>query len=312
MTDPDPIIQWLIKGDPAIRWQVKKDLLGVEKSVYEAERLRLAETGWAADLLQRQGPDGLWGNSVYDGKWTSTTYTLYLLKLVGLPPQNEQARQGCARLLESGLYQNREIRFSRGQKQQDVGVTGLVLSICAYFGTGVSALSPVVDHLLALQSPAGNWLPYPEESAESYTFETTLQVLEGLCQYSRRFGVNSGPIWEALTKGQAFLLGHRLYLTDADQPIKPQWTSFSFPPYWFYDVLTVLDHFQAAGVNPDPRLQAGIDLIFKKRSRDGTWSLGKKHPGKTYFEMEVPRSASRWNTLRALRVLKYWETKNKT
>jgi hypothetical protein len=193
------IVDWLLDSDPAIRWQVMRDVLQADSSVYTRARERLVEDGWCAELLRLQGPDGLWNRSLYNGKWVSTTYTLYLLKLLGLPPRNRQALQGCDRLVVGGLY----------------------------------------------------------------------------------------------------------YL-DSGRPIEAQWTLFSFPPYWFYDALTTLDYFHSFGTVKDGRMQAGIDLLLSRRTVEGAWLLGARHPGKTYFEMEEPARPSRWNTLRALRVLHWW------
>lgn len=111
----------------------------------------------------------------------------------------------------------------------------------------------------------------------------------------------------AMRGGRRFLLGHELGLATGS-PRKRGWTSFSFPPYWFYDVLTVLDYLRASGATPDPRMQKAVDLVQSRRGGDGTWKLGAKHPGRTYFEMESSGQPSRWNTLRALRALDWWRT----
>jgi hypothetical protein len=282
-----------------------KDIQGAEEAIYAQERQRLAEEGWCARLLGLQGENGLWNNSLYNGKWISTTYTLYLLKTLGLPPFNGRALAACEQLFTRGIYDQREIRFSRNQAHQDLGVTGLVLSLCCYFGYHHELLRAVVEYLVSQQREEGNWLPYDSDSSAAYTFETTLIVLEGLLQYRGRYSPADGLPADAEKNGQRFLLEHDLYL-EGGAAIKSQWTSFSFPPYWFYDVLTALDYFQRFGENKDNRIQAGIDLVVEKRNREDTWNLGRKHPGRTYFEMERPREPSRWNTLRALRVLKWW------
>jgi len=308
--NPDTTIQWLLDSDPAIRWQVQRDLLGADESVWAQERQRLPSEGWCARLLGLQDADGLWNRSLYNGKWLSTTYTLYLLKILGLPPDNRQAAAGCERLLESGLYQDREIRFSRNQAVQDLGVTGLVLSLCCCHGldrrrtAGSKTLRAIVEYLADQQNPDGSWLPYRSEGAADYKFETTLLILEGMLQYRKRFPEHLIYI-DLETRGQEFLLKHHLYLREG-KPIKAQWTSFSFPAYWFYDVLTALDYFRSCSKIKDSRLLAGINLVQEKRSTEGAWKSGRKHSGKTWFDMEKPRQPSRWNTLRALRVLGWW------
>jgi len=277
-----------------------KDILDIEESVYNQERKKLVKKGWSAKLFALQDKDGLWNGSLYNGKWISTTYTLYLLKIFGLPPFNDQALAACDQLFTRGIFNQREIRFSRNQEHQDLGVTGLVLSLCCYFGYEQKHLHSIVDYLVKQQHKEGNWLPNHSEAAAAYTFETTLIVLEGLLQYSKQYSsVN------AEAKGQEYLMKHNLYLNDG-KAIKSKWTSFSFPSYWFYDVLTSLDYFQKFGKNKDKRIQRGIELVVEKQNKDDTWDLGSRHPGKTYFDMEKSREPSRWNTLRALRVLKWW------
>ena len=283
-----------------------KDALRVGEPVYSQERKQLVSSGWCAQLLRLQGEDGLWNRSLYSGKWISTTYSLYLLKLLGLPPFNPQALKGCNCLLAHGLYRQQEIRLTRRQEIQDLGVSALVLSICCYFGLEDASLARLADFLIGRQCDAGNWLPNESPASAAYTFETTLIVLEGLLQFSQRFPAETrDPFAVAVAKGQEFLLKHNLYLKQG-KPIKRQWTSFSFPLYWFYDVLTALDYFYNFQRNKDHRLQSGIDLLRKRQNQDGSWALGVRHAGKSYFEMETPGKPSRWNTLRALRVLEWW------
>ncbi|MFC2063913.1 hypothetical protein ACFLXB_02325 [Chloroflexota bacterium] len=299
------IITWLLDSDPAIRWQVMKDLQNKDEISYSVERQKLTDEGWCAELLKLQGQDGLWSKSLYDRKWISTTYTLYLLKLLGLPAENQQVLTACEQLITKGIYQQREIRFSSGQTHQDLGVTAITLSLCCYHGYSHELLHNIAEYLSAQQNKDGFWLPDNSEASMSYRFETTLLVLEGLLQYRNRY-----PPKKALLKaeraGQEYLLRHQLFMKDG-KAIKRQWTSFSFPAYWFYDVLTVLEYFRLAGMKRDDRFIPGIELVLKKRKKDGTWHPGRTHPGKTNIKMDVPGEPSRWNTLRAMRMLNSWE-----
>ncbi|MDK2980207.1 MAG: hypothetical protein PWQ55_554 [Chloroflexota bacterium] len=306
MTVPQETLNWLLAGDPAIRWQVIRDLQHAAPAVYEAERARLPQVGWCARLLQAQDADGLWNGSLYNGKWRSTTYSLYLLRQLGLAPGNPQALQGCRLLLEEGLYRQQEIRFSRNQAISDLGVTAIVLSLCAYFGLDVPELKSIAGFLLERQSADGSWLTNDEPASQDYVFETTLLVLEALHQAGSLWGAaEDDPLSRAVSNGRAFLLARQLGLSP-DGPLKAKWTTFSFPPYWFYDLLTALDHFSATGAKRDPCMQAALQVLRRKQSSAGTWKLGASHPGKTWFEMESPGRPSRWNTLRALRVLDWW------
>ncbi|MBN1264698.1 MAG: hypothetical protein JXA25_04345 [Anaerolineales bacterium] len=226
-----PLMIWLLDSDPALRWQVQRDLAGVEESVWQQERQRLPEEGWCAQLLQLQDPDGLWNGSLYNGKWRSITCTLYLLKLFGLPPDTPQAVIGCERLLQAGLYRQCEIRFSKGQAIQLLGVTSLVLSLCCCHGVSeqyYASLRSIAEYPGAAQHVDGYWLPNRDSGAADHGFETTLLIHEGLLQFRRRFPAND-HLMITETAGQEFLLRHPLFLQDGE-PIKSQWPSFSFPP----------------------------------------------------------------------------------
>jgi hypothetical protein len=257
----EELVAWLLDSDPAIRWQVMKDIQGAEEAAYAQERQRLVEEGWCARLIDLQDENGLWNKSLYNGKWISTTYTLYLLKILGFLQFNDRALAGCEQLFTQGIYDQREIRFSRNQAHQDLGVTGLILSICCYFGYHHELLHAVVEYLVSKQCEEGNWLPDDSDASAAYTFETTLIVLEGLLQYRGRYPTADRLLADAEEKGQSYLLKHDLYL-EGGTAIKSQWASFSFPPYWFYDVLTALDYFQRFGENKDKRILTGIELLL--------------------------------------------------
>jgi RecA-family ATPase len=163
--------------------------------------------------------------------------------------------------------------------------------------------------LAGQQQNNGSWSPNNDEASKGYEFETTLLILESLLQYRESYQIQDPWLIEAERQGQEFLLAHHLYL-EGNTAIKNDWSSFSFPPYWFYDVLTALEYFRSFKTNKDTRLQAGIDLVLKKQNKEGAWFSGKKHSGKTYFDIENSGQPSRWNTLRALRVLHWWNASN--
>jgi hypothetical protein len=307
MEIPQKIIDWLLDSDPAIRWQVMQDLLHAPPATYETERARLTQEGWCARLLQIQDPDGLWNRSLYNGKWLSTTYSLTLLKLLGLPPAHPQARSGCRQLLTRGLYQEQEIRFSRQQNISDLGVSAIVLSLCCSFWVEHAAIPNLAGWIISRQNQDGSWVPNESASAAAYTFETTLLVLEALLQYTQRYALaGNQAVSQAEHMGQDFLLAQHFGLS-GNKPLKSKWSSFSYPAYWFYDILTALDYFYRFQANRDRRIQTAIDLLRHKQTEAGSWLLGARHAGRTYFDMEKPGEPSRWNTLRALRVLNWWD-----
>ncbi|MCU0486634.1 MAG: hypothetical protein MUC85_11070 [Anaerolineales bacterium] len=295
-------------SDPSIRWQVLRDLLDAPADLIAQERQKLAVDGWGAALLACQEASGLWGGQLYNHKWLSTTYTLLLLRQMGLQPGNLQAQRACQALLEGGYQANGGISFAKTVDTIDHGVAGMILSLLAYFGYPDERVHKLQDFLLAQQLPDGRWEPEPGNAQLKYTLAATLQVLEGLYLYQERYPERSNQAAAAQEKGREFLLAYHLFQdVQAGRVIDPKLTLFSFPPRWYYDVLAALDHFQACRAERDARLEDAIALLKARQTRDGTWKLQNRHAGKTFFEMETVGQPSRWNTLRALRVLRWWE-----
>jgi hypothetical protein len=301
------IIAWLLDSDPSIRWQVKRDLLGEEDETFAQERMRVSTEGWGADLLSRQDTSGRWAGQLYDHKWISTTYTMQLLRRMGLDPGNPQAHIACQQLLEGGYKKDGALSFAKTVSHIDLGVSGLVLSILAYFGYPDQRVHTVLEFLLDQQLPDGSWVPEPGLERLQYIFAGTMLVLDGLREYEKRYSASSAQVVEAQLKGREFLSGHYLFKSKESKEILDQkLTRFSFPPRWHYDVLVALDYFQDCSTEKDGRLTDAIELVKSRCRKDGRWNLQNRHPGKTYFEMEEVGQPSRWNTLRALRVLKWW------
>jgi hypothetical protein len=307
-------IDWLLEGDPAIRWQTLRDLVGAAEGTVQRERRRVARDGWGARLLARQDSQGTWagGRSSDDGlyhpKWISTTYTILLLRDLGLPVNNPQARRACALLLDRGLQRDGGINYGVwGRGRSETCITGMVLSILSYFADEDDRLDTVADHLLEQQMPDGGWNCRRRFGATHASVHTTISVLEGLRCYEAHRGRKVQAVRAAQRRGREFLLVHRLFRSHrTGEIIKPEFTRFAFPPRWHYDILRALDYFQAAHAPRDQRLAEAIEIVQNTQRRDGRWSLQNRWKGKTYFELERLGAPSRWNTLRALRVLKWW------
>jgi squalene cyclase len=301
------IYDWLMEGDPSIRWQVMRDLLGADKKSYQMERRKIASEGWGYTLLSYQDATGRWGGQLYNNKWLSTTYTLLLLHQMGLEPSNKHAHLGCRELLEGGFKAQGGISYARTVDCIDNGVTGMVLEILAYFEYPDERLKLITEYLLDQQSVDGQWEPVPGNQNLRYVFDTTLLVLDGLHEYEKRYPHASSRLVEVQNKARKFLLNHDIYKSiQTGEDLDKKITLFSFPPRWHYDVLVALDYFQECKLVRDKRISGAIDLLESKRNPDGTWNLQNRHAGKTFFEMEQVGQPSRWNTLRALRVLKWW------
>jgi hypothetical protein len=311
------VLDWLLAGDPAIRWQVERDLMGAPERTVERERRKVANSGWGARLLSRQKSNGLWAaglsedGGLYHPKWTSTTYTMLLLRDFGLPPSNRRARKACAHLLEQGIQRDGGINYGMWAKwlrRGETCVTGMVLSILSYFQYDDARLDTLADHLLEEQMPDGGWNCRRPMGATHSSVHTTISVLEGLHLYETGRQRKVRAVRTAQARGREFLLVHRLFRSHrTGQVIKPIFLRFSFPPRWHYDILRALDYFQTVRAHRDSRLEDAMDIVRQGQSRDGRWPLQNVYRGKAYFELERLGSPSRWNTLRALRVLKWWD-----
>ncbi len=315
-TDPvvpsDELISWLLDSDPALRWQVMRDVTGEEADVVAAERSRIATEGWGARLLKLQGSDGNWGGAAWAfDDWTSTFETLVLLREFGLDPTSQQARTAIEPVRENSDWGEWHDHAPFFEGESEPCINGRVLAIGAYFG---EASERLVDRLLDEQLPDGGWNCDAPQSQRS-SFNSTIGVLEGLLEYESAIG-GSSAVGEARKRGQEYLLDRQLFRSlstgeaiERDRKSGHNWAEFAFPNRWRYDVLWGLDYMRRAGVGNDPRLGAAVDLAISKRQSDGRWLLDTVHEGNVHFRLEGEAgTASRWNTLRALRVLKAYGT----
>ena len=307
MKTPSETIRWLLQGDPAVRWQTLRDLCDEPAQVYESERRRVAGEGWGALLLSKQAEDGNWGGGIYSPKWKSTTYTLLHLRQLGLPAEHPQALRGCEKFFSRGLERDGGINLWRSAKHSETCINGMILALLAYFHYPDERVHSVAGFLLAEQMPDGGWNCERVKGATHASLHTTISVLEGLEEYGARYPENLSAVIEARAKAHEFLLQHRLYRSHhTGEVIDPAMTYMHFPPRWRYDFLRALDYFQSCHAVKDERMEDAIRLLLSKQNTDGTWPLNAPWPGLVYFHMEETAKPSRWNTLRALRVLKWW------
>ncbi|TLM84297.1 hypothetical protein [Pseudarthrobacter sp. NamE5] len=307
------VLGWLLDSDPAVRWQVLRDLTGAGADEVTAERNRVASHGWGARLLALQEPGGQWDGGTYwpaqdddptGQPWTATTYSLLLLRDFGLIPQSPQARQAIALVRESSRWEEGNQPFFAGEVEPCIN--GMTVALGAYFGENVDS---VVERLVGEQLPDGGWNCEAERGSALSSFHTTICVLEGLLEYEQA-GNGTTESGTARQRGEEYLLERRLLRRKSTgELISEDWLRFSYPTRWFYDVLRGLDYFRATGAPPDGRLAEAAELVRSKQHRDGTWLLENTHPGKVHFDLEAgDGKPSRWNTLRSLRVLKWYES----
>jgi hypothetical protein len=296
------VLDWLLDSDPSIRWQVMRDLTDEPDDMTAAERSRVASEGWGARLLDLQAPDGQWGGGSYHPYWTSTTYTLLLLRDLGLDPTSDEASRAVTLVRDNPATTLDESGQSFFLGETEPCINGMVLAVGAYFG---EASEELLDRLLDEQLDDGGWNCEAPRSKRS-SFGTTICVLEGLLEYERAGDAVAG-VTEARARGEEYLLERRMFRSlSSGEVIDHNWTRFSFPTRWHYDVLRGLDYLRSAGVEPDDRVAEAIGLVVENRGEDGRWPLQNPHPGQVHFEMdEGEDKPSRWNTLRALRVLNW-------
>ena len=310
----DAVVDWLLEGDPAIRWQVLRDLRGAPAAAVRRERKRIAREGWGARLLELQDGDGRWAGGLYNPKWTSTTYTLLLLRSLGLERRHPQALRGCQVLLDAGFWSDGGINFfPKAHPSSETCVSSMVLGITCWFGLQDERVDALAEHAIAQQMADGGWNcqarpGYSRAGGQPVThgsFNTTILALEALLDYERLRPERAHAARAAQARGREFLLVHRLFRSHRTGRIaKPDFTRFVFPARWHYDALRGLDYFREAGAPLDARLGDAFDLVETGRRPDGRWRTQGRYVGKVFFELE-PAGPSRWNTLRALRVL-HW------
>jgi hypothetical protein len=319
------VVTWLLDSDPAIRWQVMRDLSDASEEDVAAERARVASEGWGARLLELQRQDGQWdgGTPTLSStaatkwwqslpperqgtlfpQWTSTSWSLALLRNFGLDPASAAARRAVRLVREHCRWEHDGEPFFAGEVEPCIN--GRVVALGAYFGEDVRG---VVDRLLGEQMKDGGWNCEQENGSTRGSFHSTIEVLDGLLAFERATGAPT-EVRTARLRGQEYLLERRmLRRLSTGEVIDPTFKQFSYPTGWYYDVLRGLDYLRAAAVVPDERVAEAIELVESKRDADGRWPLENPRPGRLHFAMDEGEGrTSRWNTLRAMRVLRWYE-----
>ena len=280
-----------------------RDLTGAAPDAIAAERSRVATEGSGARLLALQSPSGKWEGPQQWGRPLTTLYSLTLLKDLGLDPASKQARKMIDRVDRRLVFKPLNNRpYLDGETEPCIN--GRILGIGAYFKEPNDALA---KQLLGEQLADGGWNCEAPKSRRS-SFHTTICVLEGLLDFERA-GRKSAAVAKARKRAENYLLERRMFRSlRTGEVIDKRWLRFSFPTFWHYDVLRGLDYLRNAGIKPDPRVSEAIEIVIKRRHQNGRWPLNLLHPEYIPVEMETAvASASRWNTLRALRVLRWYD-----
>lgn len=301
------IIDWLLAGDVSIQYQVKRDLLGIDDLHL---RQKIQQEGWGKRFLDLQKPDGDWGQGFYRPKWTSTHYTLLDLKNLQIVPTPPSVFSVLQNIIEQQKGPDGGLLPIGTTQKSDVCVNGMALNYLTYFKMPMDGLKSIVDFILAHQMSDGGFnCQINRKGAVHSSLHSTISVLEGFLEYRKNgYTYRLKEIHLAEQQCIAFILLHRFFKSDKTGAlIHPQMLRLPYPSRWKYDVLRALDYFQAAKVPFDKNMQDALVVLQEKRKKNGRWNVQSKHPGQIHFEMEKAGKDSRWNTLRALRVLKFYQ-----
>ena len=282
---PMSVMSSLLEGDPAIRWQVMRDLLNDPAEVVQTERARIVREGWGARILELQTDTGQWGvyteSETESETWMTTIYTLTLLKDFGVDPAAKAFRIALDRIRQNITWWQLDGRpFFEGETEPCLN--GRILGTGAYFG---EAIDKVLYRLLNEQLEDGGWNCNAPPSKRS-SFHTTINVLEGLLEYEKTRGATT-VVTGARARGEEYLLSRRMFRSlRTGEIVDRKWMRFAFPPTWHYDILRGLDYLRSAGVRPDERIAEAVDIVIKRRHQNGRWPLNMYYPERILFEVE--------------------------
>jgi hypothetical protein len=318
----EDVINWLLDSDPALRWQVERDLVHASDDVWQATRAKVATQGFGARLLALQDFDGQWAGGAYfpadfdfqspeaqDGAgqpWTATTWVLNTLREWGL----DAAVLGdtAERLAVSSRWEYDNLPYWGGEV--DACINAYTLANGAWLGADVSGLAAwFLEHRM----PDGGWNCEWVEGSTVSSFHSTLNSLKGLLYYESLSG-GTDALRAARRGGEEYLLRRNLYKRlSTGEPVADWVSRFAYPFRWFYSVLNAADYFREASLlddrPPDLRIAEATEQIRAARQPDGTWIQERRHPGRVWFEVDADAGEpSKWLTFYATRVLEWWDT----
>ena len=300
------IVSWLLEGDVSIQYQVYRDLLGKDKPRL---RRKIEMEGWGSQFLACRNPNGHWGQKFYQPKWISTHYTLLDLKNLAIAPGNKKINESLQQIFKNLKAADGGILPIGAERKSDVCINGMVLNYASYFQVDKMHLKSIVDFLLVEKMNDGGFNCLSNRIGATHSsLHSTISVLEGIFEYEQNgYHYRLPELKKAAHESGEFILKHRLFRSHrTGEVITPGFIRLCYPCRWYYDILRALDYFRLAKVQYDERMDDALQIIRNKRSSDGTWKLPAAYPGQVHFTMEKSGQPSRWNTLRAMRVLGFF------
>jgi len=301
------IINWLLQGDIAIQYQTYRDLLGEDRQDIQST---IEKEGWGKQFLEKRNTNGHWGLRFYQPKWTSTHYTLLDLKNLSISRSCKPILETVEMILQENKATDGGILPIGEMQKSDMCINGMCLNYFSYFNVDQSHLKSIIDIIQEQQLQDGGFnCRLNRSGAKHSSLHTTISVLEGLLEYrTNNYNYKIDEVKRIEKESQEFILQHKLYKSDkTGQVIDQKFTRLTYPGRWRYDILRSLDYFYFANSKLDNRMQDALNLLLKKRTKEGLWKLNANHSGQVHFQMEQAGKPSRWNTLRALRVLNHFQ-----
>jgi hypothetical protein len=301
------VLNWLLEGDVSIQFQVKRDLLGILDLSLQK---RIEKEGWGQLILSKRHKNGIWGERFYQPKWISTHYTLLDLRNLNLPQNNPLVKSSIEQVLMNNKALDGGIQLGPStHENSDICVNGMFLNYASYFKTDESKLKSIIDSILKEQMDDGGYnCESNQGGAQHSSLHSTISILEGFQEFLYAgYTYRKSEILNSINKGIEFILIHHLFKSDKTGAIiHKDFLKLTYPCRWKYDVLRALDFMQYAKIPYDSRMDEALEFLNSKKNKNGLWPMQAAHPGQVHLVMEPTSKASKWNTLRALKVLQFY------
>ena len=317
--------EWLLEPDnPSVTYLTLTEILGKPEnnSQVKKSKIDIMKKGPVPKILAKQNDEGYWGiaeDFYMRSKYKGTVWSLIILAELGADGRDERIKKTCEFLLkisqdyESGGFSHRG-NFNSGGNHNDIipCLSGNMVWTMIRFGylndlRVQKAINWLIKHQRyddgIAQAPEG-W-PYRYEKCwGTHTCHMgivkTLKALAEIPPNKRSKSVNN-----TIENSVNYLFKHHLYKKshDLSQVGHQDWIKFGFPRLWQTDALEMLEILINLDYY-DKRMQDAVDLIVNKQNNEGKWNMERTFNGRFQTSIEPKGKPSKWNTLKALKVLK--------